>query len=280
MLWQVIPSFLSLLALFFLFFFLETGGKGLVAHLNAIIFVVGGTICLALFNYRLKKLVWMFRVVKKSFGSREKNVGTIQAIARLARQYRGGGDIRNLEKQVEDLPPGLLRTGVELIAYDYARDKMEKILRREISCVQGQYESVANMLHNLSQILPSMGLIGTLVHFIRFFGLSHDLQELAGHAAVAFLSTFYGVLLGRLGLVALTRRLGEFMQEERFRMDLVQEGILDLREGEHPRALQFKLESRVSAREPYEMLSKRKVVPEDDRQVTLPGGRVDPVLNV
>ncbi len=280
MLWQVIPSFLSLLALFFLCSFLESGGKGLVAHLSAIIFVVGGTICVALFNYRLKKLVWMLRVLKKSFGSRERNAGTIQAIAHLARQYRGGGAIRDLEKQVEDLPPGLLRTGVELIAYHYDRDKMEKILRREVLCVQEQHESVAKMLHNLSQILPSMGLIGTLVHFIRFFGLSHDLQELAGNAAVAFLSTFYGVLLGRLGLVALTHRLAEFMQEERFRMDLVQEGILDIREGEHPRALQFKLESRVSARQPYEVLSRRKIVPEDDRQVTLPGRGVDPVLNL
>ncbi len=278
MLGQIIPSLLSVLTLIYLCFFLQPDGKGVVAHLNALIFVVGGTLCVTLFNYRVKKLVWMIRVIKRSFASQDGNLGTIQAITLLARQYRGGGDIRNLEKQVADLPPGLLRTGVELIAYDYHRDKMERILRREISCVQGQYESVANLLHNLSQILPSIGLIGTLLHFIRCFGLSQNLQELAGNAAVAFLTAFYGVLLGRLGLVALIQRLREFMQEERFRMDLVQEGILDVREGEHPRALQFKLESRISAREPYEVLGRRKVVPEDDR-FNLQGGRVDPVLN-
>ena len=249
MVWQITVSVLLLTGIFFLSFNLEMGGMGLVSNLNALMIVMGGTICATLMTYPMKKVVWAFQILKRSLGPQEKSEGLIQAVVRLSRHYRGGWDIRQLEQQVKDLPPGLLKTGVGLIAYQYDRDKSQQVLHQEALCIRGQYESAGNILHNIAQIVPSMGLIGTIVNFIRFAGLANDIHGLAGCIAVAFLSAFYGVLLARFGLIPLANKLKEFITEEAFRMDLIQEGILDIWDQEHPRAIQFKLESRLAARE-------------------------------
>lgn len=249
MVWQIMISVLLLTGIFFLSFNLEAGGMGLVSNLNALMIVIGGTICATLITYPMKKLIWTFQILKKSLGPQEKIDGLIQAVVHLSRNYRGGWDIRHLEQQVKDLPPGLLKTGVGLIAYQYDRDKSEQVLHQEALCIQSQYESARKILQNISQIVPSMGLIGTIVNFIRFAGLASDIHGLAGYTAVAFLSTFYGVLLARLGLIPLADKLKECIAEQAFRMDLIQEGILDIWDQEHPRAIQFKLESRLAARE-------------------------------
>jgi chemotaxis protein MotA len=249
MVWQITISVLLLTGIFFLSFNLDTGGMGLVSNLNALMIVIGGTICATLMTYPMKKLVWALQILKKSLGPREKGDGLIQAVVRLSRHYRGGWDIRHLEQQMKDLPPGLLKTGVGLIAYQYDRDKSQQVLHQEALCIRSQYESAGNILHNIAQIVPSMGLIGTIVNFIRFASLVDDLHGLAAYTAVAFLSAFYGVLLARLGLNPLASKLKEFIAEETFRMDLIQEGILDIWDQEHPRAIQFKLESRLAARE-------------------------------
>ena len=279
MVWQITISVLLLTGIFFLSFNLEMGGMGLVSNLNALMIVMGGTICATLMTYPMKKLVWAFQILKKSLGPQEKSDGLIQAVVRLSRQYRGGWDIRQLEQQVKDLPPGLLKTGVGLIAYQYDRDKSQQVLHQEALCIRGQYESAGNILHTIAQIVPSMGLIGTIVNFIRFAGLANDLHGLAGYTAVAFLSTFYGILLARLGLIPLANKLKEFIAEEAFRMDLIQEGILDIWDQEHPRAIQFKLESRLAARE---TLSQNPKTPTGallpSEEMALEGKRVGSVL--
>lgn len=279
MIWQIIFSASGLASIFFLSFNLKIGGVELGSNLNALMIVLGGTVCATLMTYHRKKLIRTFQILKKSFGPREKNEGLVQAIARLARNYRGGWDIRHLEQQIKDLPPGLLKTGVGLIAYQYDRNKIEQTLRQEASCIRGQYESASKILHDISQIAPSLGLIGTIVNFIRFFGQTHDIHGLATCTALAFLSTFYGVLLAKLGLVPLANKLKEFMAEETFRLDLIQEGILNIWDQEHPRAIQFKLESRLAAREAWDhVVPSPEVVLLPPEQMALEGKRVGPAL--
>jgi len=249
MAWQIMISVLLLTAIFFLSFFLDIGSMGLVSNLNALMIVLGGSIGATLMSYPMKRLVRTFSVLKKSLSPRGESGGLIPVIVRLARNYRGGWDIRHLEQQAKGLPPGLLKTGVEMIAYQYDRHKIDQVMRQEALGIRGQYESAGEILQHLSQIVPSMGLIGTIVNFIRFVGLSNDIHELAGYTAVAFLSTFYGVLLSRAGLAPLGSKIKELIGEETFRMELIREGVLDICDQEHPRSVQFKLESRLAARE-------------------------------
>jgi chemotaxis protein MotA len=70
-----------------------------------------------------------------------------------------------------------------------------------------------------------------------------DSQSLLGYMAVALLSTFYGVVLGNLCFIPLSNKLRDFMDHEQVRLELIQEGILDVYDAENPTAVEYKLEA-------------------------------------
>ena len=275
---QIIPPGLLLVGIIFLNFSIGTEGIGWVANLNALMLVAGGTLCYALMTYPQKRLVLAIRVVMKSFHTSNDLKDIIQIIGQLARLYQGGWGIRNLEGKVKDLPPGLLRMGVESIAYQNDREKIKQVLQREASCIRSQYESVGKVLRDLSQMVISMGLIGTLIYFVRFFDIARDIHGLLGFSAGAFLSTFYGILFCKLGLNPLTGKVKEFMAEEDFRMELIQEGVLGISDLEHPRVIRFKLENHLSARAAFNRIPPEPEVILFPKEVSL-DRRIEPVLH-
>ena len=239
---QVVFSLLLLAAIFGAAFTLEVGELGLASNLNALMIVLGGTLAATLMAYPAQKLLWALQLVKKSFAARGEIAWTTQTLVNLARIFRKGG-IRALERQGNDLPPGMIKTGVELIAYHYNRDKIDQIMHKEALCIYGQYETAHKILTNMARLAPALGLAGTIVNLIRIFDHIQDPQSLIGYMAIALLSTFYGVVLANLCFVPLGNKLREFMDQDELRMELIQEGILDLYDQEHPNAIKYKLET-------------------------------------
>lgn len=275
---QIIPPGLLLVAIIFLNFSVGCEGIGWVANLNALMLVAGGTFCYAMMTYPQKKLYLTARVAMKSFRPFGDLKSMIQTIGQLARLYQGGWGIRNLEGKVKDLPPGLLRMGVESIAYQYDREKIKQVLQQEASLIRSQYESAGKVLGDLAQMAISMGLIGTLIYFVRFFDIARDFQGLLGFSAGAFLSTFYGILFCKMGLNPLTGKVKEFMAEEDFQMEFIQDGVLGISDLEHPRAIRFKLENHLSARATFNRIPREPKVILFPNEVSL-DSRIEPVLH-
>lgn len=242
MIGQAICSVLFLTAIFFITFNLEIREMGLASNLCALLIVLGGTVAATLIAYPLKKLVWTARLLVKSFACREEMKSTIDSIVKLSQIYRTKG-IRPLEQELNNLPAGLLKTGIELLAYRYSRDKIEQILHKEALCTHNQCETSHKMLYNMARLAPALGLAGTIISLIRVFGHISDPQNLIGYMAIALLSTFYGVVLANVCFVPLSNKLREFMDQNELQMDIIQEGILDLFDQENPRAIRYKLET-------------------------------------
>jgi chemotaxis protein MotA len=239
---QAVFSSLVLVAIFILEFNLDITEMGLVSNLNALLIVLGGTSLATLIAYPGKKLVATAGLLKKSFAGSDETEAAIRTIVNLARIYRMK-DIRSLEQEVSKLPPGLLRIGVESICYQYSRDNVEQIMQREASAAFNGYATSLKILHSMARLAPALGLAGTIVSLIRIFSHITSPQNLIGHMAVALLCTFYGVILANLCFVPLSNKLKEFMDQEEFRLEMIQEGILDIYDHEHPRAIQYKLET-------------------------------------
>lgn len=239
---QAVCSFLFLVAIFLLEFNLDVREMGLASNLNALLIVLGGTLFATLIAYPREKLVATAGLLKRSFAGDGETDTTIRTIVNLARIYRSK-DIRSLEREVSSLPAGLLRIGVELICYQYNRDNVEQIMQREASSTFNGYATSFKILHSMARLAPALGLAGTIVSLIRIFGQIGNPQNLIGYMAVALLCTFYGVILANLCFVPLSNKLKEFMDQEELRLEMVQEGILDLYDHEHPRAIQYKLET-------------------------------------
>jgi chemotaxis protein MotA len=240
-------SMTLLVGIFFAAFKLEAGGIGFVSNMNALFIILGGMLSAALFTDTWRKILWAIRLLKKSFGSREDIDRTIQTIVDLARNYRKKWSIRLLEQQANHLPPGFLKTGMELLTFHNSRDKIERALHREAINIYAQYETAYKILRNMVRLAPVLGLSGAFVHLIRFFGNTSSSPDLLGSIAFAILSTFYGLILARLFFAPLANKLKEFMEQERLRMEIIQDGILCLYDQEHPRAILNKLEIRSAA---------------------------------
>lgn len=249
---QAICSLLVLVGIFVLSFCLEVQEMGLASNINAIVIVLGGTFFATLLAYPTKKLLMTVGFLKRSFDGHEEVHWTIQTLVRLARINRRGG-VPALEREGEKLPKGLIQTGVGLMAYNFTRENVEQILHKEALLTVNQYETAYKILCSMAKLAPAMGLAGTVVNLIRTFGHLSSPQNLIGYMAIALLSTFYGVVLANICFVPLSNKLREFMDQDLLRMDMIKEGILDIYDGEHPRALQYKLETLAGIpSEPYQ----------------------------
>lgn len=239
---QTIGSFLILVGIFALSFHLEVQELGIASNINAVIIVFGGTLFATLLAYPMQKLAMTTRFLKQSFGGNQHLHWTIQTLVRLSRIYKKGG-VLALEREGEKLPSGLIRTGVGLMAYNFSRENVEQILHKEALLNINQYETAHKILCSMAKLAPAMGLAGTVVNLIRTFGHLSSPQNLIGYMGIALLSTFYGVVLANICFVPLSNKLREFMDQDLLRMDMIKEGMLDIYDGEHPRALQYKLET-------------------------------------
>ena len=242
MIGQAICSLLILISIFILTVNLEVTEMGVLSNFCALLVVLGGTFAATMIAYPLKKLFRTARLLKESFTYGEENNRTIESIVNLAHIYRKNG-VRHLEQEGHKLPPGLIKTGVELIAYHYTRDKIEQILNKEALCIHNRHEASYKMLYNMARLAPALGLTGTIISLIRIFGHIDNPQNLIGYMAIALLSTFYGVILANICFVPLANKLRDFMDHNELQMDIIQEGILDLFDHEHPRAIHYKLET-------------------------------------
>ena len=196
---QVIFSIVLSIAIFLLAFNLEFERMGLASNLSALMIVLGGTLAATLVAYPWKKLIWTARLLKKAFSSRNDVEWTIDAIVTLASTYRKSG-IRALEEMGKKIPSGALKTAVELIAYNYTKDEIERILEKEARITYSQYETAHKILYNMARLAPALGLAGTIISLIRIFGHITDSQSMVGYMAIALLNTFYGVVFANLCL--------------------------------------------------------------------------------
>lgn len=239
---QAIVSLVILIGIFALSFLLEVRELGVASNINAVIIVLGGTLFATLLAYPVEKMVMTARFLKESFSVDKQDRWTISTLVKLSRISKQGG-IRALEREGEKLPPGLIHTGVGLLAYHFSRENVEQILHKEALLAVNQYETAHKILCSMARLAPAMGLAGTVVNLIRTFGHLSSPQNLIGYMAIALLSTFYGVVLANICFIPLSNKLREFMDQDLLRMDMIKEGILDICDGENPRAMQYKLET-------------------------------------
>jgi len=239
---QIIFSILMSIFIFVLAFNLEVEKMGLTSNLSALMIVLGGTLAATLIAYPWKRLIWTAHILKKAFLSVNEIDWTKKTIVTLARTYRKSG-IRALEQMGEKLPDGNLKTAVELIAYKYSKDEIEHIMQKDAQNMYNQYEASHKIICSMARLAPALGLTGTIVSLIRTFGHINDTTGLVGYMGIALLSTFYGVVFANLCFIPLSNKLREFMDQEAIRIDLIQEGILDIYDQENPKAMEYKLDS-------------------------------------
>lgn len=239
---QILFSTLLATAIFFLAFNIELKTVGIASNLSALLIVIGGTLAATLIAYPWRRLLGSVRLLQRAFLPSDEIEWTRNTLVAMAREYQKRG-IRLLEEMGETLPRGYLKSAVEFMGYHYSREEIEHLLQKEANLLYSRYEAADKILCSMARLAPALGLTGTIVSLIRTFGHIKDPGSLVGYMGIALLSTFYGVVLANLCFTPLSNRLREFMEQEAVRIDLVQEGILDIYDRENPLSMEYKLAS-------------------------------------
>jgi chemotaxis protein MotA len=150
-------------------------------------------------------------------------------LRRLTELFRLHG-IRGLENQERHLQDGFLRYGVELLVDLHTEEKIRLRLEHRIASVAAVSEINRQILTTLGRLLPSFGLIGTLIGMVLLLGriTALDPKGLPGALGLSVLTTLYGAVSANCLVAPLLARLQSIAVERETNMNLTKEWILTI----------------------------------------------------
>jgi chemotaxis protein MotA len=141
-----------------------------------------------------------------------------------------------------------LKLGVNLLINNYDVKEIKNIMVREIDLKTVNYNFSQNVLKTVARLTPSLGLVGTVISLVKMFKNFESVDPIAPIMAVALMSTFYGVVIANLIVLPVCAKMKERAIVSETLMHITIEGILAVKDMEHP----LKIEERIRGYESYE----------------------------
>ena len=165
-----------------------------------------------------------------------------EEMRRLTRLYRLKGS-RGLEGQEENVADPFLRRGVGMLIDIQSEENIREQLESATTAFAGRYEAAQQILYTIGKLLPSFGLIGTLIGLVlllRQMG-GENPEALTSSFALALMTTLYGALAANVVALPLAAKLQSVEQERKAVMRAVVEWTVSLARGAAPSAVERKL---------------------------------------
>ncbi len=200
----------------------------------SLILTLGGSIAVTSFSYSKGQLRVLIHAVRGLFTESHPSVqNQMVELSRLTRLYQMEG-LKGLESQERFLVDPFLRRGIGLLVDLHKSEKIQATLQNEIAMVVSEHEISRQILMTLGKLLPSFGLIGTLIGMVLLLrNLSgQDTQSLPSALGLAVLTTLYGAVLANVVVAPLAARLHSVSVEKELRMRLIVDWIMMICRGE------------------------------------------------
>jgi len=88
---------------------------------------------------------------------------------------------------------------------------------------------------------PAFGMVGTLIGLVQMLANLDDPSSIGPKMAIAMITTFYGAILANLFFLPMAKKLETRSGQEITNMTIIYEGVISIRDGEHPRLMEDKL---------------------------------------
>ncbi len=115
------------------------------------------------------------------------------------------------------------------------------IMQKQMQLTKKGLDVGAEIFAAMGAYAPAFGMVGTLIGLIQMLANLDDPSSIGPKMAVAMITTFYGAVLANLFFIPMSDKLRGRNEEEITNMNIVFEGILSIREGEHPKLMEDKL---------------------------------------
>jgi chemotaxis protein MotA len=229
--------------------FLSTDNVMAFASLSSLLMVVGGTCAAAFMSFQSRYVIQAFQaiwwMIKKPTSTRE---GLNTEILRLIQwaylvQKKGLPALENEIKKVNASDP-VVRFALTIISSGYKPEEVRTILETAVDSEFERQTIPVSVLKQMASASPAFGMIGTLVGLVVMLqGLDGDMAKLGHGLALALLTTLYGVVSARMVFTPAALKLLQKEEIQRFRNEMVIEGLVMLADKKGPRYMQDRLNS-------------------------------------
>ncbi len=219
----------------------ETRSPALFFNPHGVLIVFGGSLAAAFAGFHFRELVRAVRSLKFIFKRVSENPGKyIELFSDLAQKAHRGG-LSAIEDDVNRLPSGFAKGGLDLLISGFGRDEIEDILDTQIEAMVLTDQSDSNLFRTMATLAPGFGLVGTLIGLIIMLTRLQDISKVAPSMATAMTATFYGVILANLFFLPLSVKISRRLENKTWLHQMIKSGVLMLYDKRHPLFVQEKL---------------------------------------
>lgn len=215
----------------------------------AAILVVGGVICTALAASSGRGFCRLGGAIGNAVSSRtrdpEELVVTLVMLAQTARRE----GLLALEKPVEMLEDDFLKRAMRMAVDGADARVIEQVCRVELESTDLRHAAGSGLFDAMGRTAPVFGMMGTLIGLATMLGRMDDPSQIGPGVAVALLATLYGLVIGHVFCLPVSRKLTHRSGEELLYKTIALAGVLSIQAGDHPRMVEQRLRAYLPARE-------------------------------
>lgn len=218
-------------------------GSSLVVFINipSVIIVMGGTLAATMIAYPLSDFLTVFKVTMKIFMFKIESPETIIAsLVEISNKARKGG-LLSIEGDIQTTPDPYLAQALQMTVDGVKTGDIAAIMQKKMRLTKKGLDVGAKMFQNMGTFAPAFGMVGTLIGLVQMLANLDDPSSIGPKMAVAMITTFYGAILANLFFLPMAEKLKTRNEEEIINMNIVFEGVISIREGEHPKLMEDKL---------------------------------------
>ena len=210
-------------------------------NIPSILIVVGGTVAATLVGYPLSDFLGVFKTAMKVFMFKiEKPEDIIANLVEISNKARKGG-LLSIEGDIQTTPDPYLAQALQMTVDGVKTGDIAAIMQKKMSLTKKGLDTGSNMFSSMGAYAPAFGMIGTLIGLVQMLANLDDPSSIGPKMAVAMITTFYGAIMANLFFIPMSDKLAGRNEEEITNMNIIFEGILSIREGEHPKLMEDKL---------------------------------------
>lgn len=216
-------------------------GLGLFINIPSLMIVGGGTLAATLVAYPLKEFLMVIGLFLKVFVFKiPAPSALIKELVEVSNKARKGG-ILSIEADIASIKEPFLAKSLRMAVDGIQTQVIAAIMQKEITLMQKVHKVGWEIMASMGTYAPAFGMVGTLIGLVQMLATLDDPSTIGPKMAVAMLTTFYGSLVANLIFIPMSAKLKRRSEEETLNMTLLFEGVISIREGEHPRILEDKL---------------------------------------
>ncbi|OGR40502.1 MAG: flagellar motor protein MotP [Desulfobacula sp. RIFOXYB2_FULL_45_6] len=218
-------------------------GGSIMAFIDipSIVIVFGGCAASTMIAFPLEDFLGVFKTSIKIFIFKiQPAEEIIRNLVEISNKARKGG-LLSIEGDIDNTNDPYLAHALQMTVDGVKTADIAAIMQKKMAMTKKNLDIGVKIFQGMASYGPAFGMIGTLIGLIKMLANLDDPSSIGPAMAIAMITTFYGAILANLVFIPMAEKLSGRNEEEIINMNIIFEGIISIREGEHPKLMEDKL---------------------------------------